>query len=99
MNTTLWPVYIQGNGNVAADSFPVEDRPKKHNSSWKHNGSLHSVLQEVFEKWGQPWFALFTTRDNKQLDQLGSPFPDPEAYQTDALSFTWEDLRLICLSY
>ena len=90
MNTILWPVFIQGYRNVTADS--LSRRGQTQETEWSLN---HSVLQKVFEKWGQPWLDLFATRDNKQLDQFVSPFPDPEAYQVDALSFTWEDLGLI----
>jgi hypothetical protein len=90
LKITLIPVYIQGSRNVAADA--LSRRGQHLDAEWVLNPS---ALLPVFRIWGRPWLDLFATRENKQMHQFVSPFPDEEAFQVDAMSFDWSSLNLI----
>ena len=53
----------------------------------------HQVLQQVWALWGKPWIDLFATKFSKRLPVYVSPVPDPEAWQVDALAFSWRGLE------
>ena len=86
----LRPVYIPGARNVEADGLSRQGQTRE--SEWCIN---HKVLEEIFLQMGHPWLDMFATRDTKRLDQFVSPYPDPEAFGTDALALNWDNLGLI----
>ena len=47
-------------------------------------------LRPVFAKWGEPQIDLFATFANRRLV---SPYPDPRAEWTDAMSMPWDKER------
>ena len=47
-------------------------------------------LQPVFAKCGEPWIDLFATFANRRLVKFVSPYPDPRAEWTDAMSMPWD---------
>ena len=55
-------------------------------------GSQLSRFQSHHSKMGGARIHLFATRLNKQLLIYVSPFPDPQAFDTDALSMDWDIL-------
>ena len=46
-------------------------------------------LRPVFAKWGEPRIDLFATFANRRLVKFISPYPDPRAEWTDAISMPW----------
>ena len=63
--------------------FPVQ--------SWPDTD--HGVVRPVFAKWGEPRVDLFATFANRRLVKFVSPYPDPRAEWTDAMSMTWDNGR------
>ena len=47
-------------------------------------------LRPVFAKWGEPRIDLFATFANRRLVKFVSPYPDPRAEWTDAMSMPWD---------
>ena len=50
-------------------------------------------LRTVFAKWGEPRIDLFATFANRRLVKFVSPYPDPRAEWTDAMSMPWDNGR------
>ena len=50
------------------------------------------VLQRLWNLWGAPHVDLFATTENARLPTFVSPLPEPGAWKTDALSFSWTGL-------
>ena len=51
-------------------------------------------LRPVFAKWGEPQVDLFATFANRRLIiKFVSPYPDPRAEWTDAISVPWDNGR------
>ena len=50
-------------------------------------------LRPVFAKWGEPRIDLFATVANRRLIKFVSPYPDPRAEWTDAMSMPWANGR------
>ena len=50
-------------------------------------------LRPVFAKWGEPRIDLFATFANRRLVKFVSPYPDPRAEWTDAMSMPWDKKR------
>ena len=90
MNTTLLPVFIPGSRNVSADA--LSRRGQIQESEWTLD---QTVLDSVFQSWGQPWLDLFATKHNRRLSQFVCPFLDEQAYDVDALALSWKDLGLV----
>ena len=63
--------------------FPVQSRPDTD----------HGVVRPVFAKWGEPRIDLFVTFANRRLVKFISPYPDPRAEWTDAMSMPWDNGR------
>ena len=47
-------------------------------------------LRPVFAKWGEIRIYLFATFANRWLVKFASPYPDPRAEWTDAMSMPWD---------
>ena len=47
-------------------------------------------LRPVFAKWGELRIDLFATFANRRLVKFVSPYPDPRAEWTDAMSMPWD---------
>jgi len=56
---------------------------------WRLNPA---VVQRVFLRWGVPLIDLFASVENRQTQVFCSRLPDPQAFQTDALSLIWDNL-------
>ena len=50
-------------------------------------------LRPVFAKWGEPQIDMFATFANRRLVKFVSPYPDPRAEWTDAMSMPWDKER------
>ena len=82
-NLFLTPSYIQGVRNVLADSL---SRNTIQESEWRLS---KETFQQVLIACPDLQVDLFATKENHQLDQYVSPFVDPNAVATDALSIDW----------
>ena len=80
-NIQLVPVHLVGKFNSLADQLSRATRPVA--TEWDLNSY---VFRAITQKWGEPGIDLFATRLNKQLLIYVSPCPDPQAFDTDALS-------------
>ena len=79
--------HIPGRLNVLADRLSRPDQILP--AEW----SLAPPVAARFWKiWGQPHIDLFATQENAQLSLFVSPFQDPVAWDTDALSLSWSGL-------
>ena len=50
-------------------------------------------LRPVFVQWGEPQVDLFATFAKRRLIKFASPYPDPRAEFTDAMSVHWDNGR------
>ena len=79
--------FIPGRRNVLADQ--LSRRSQILPAEW----SLHpDVCHHLWKVWGAPHIDLFATSLNHKLPLYCSPFPDPEAWATDALVIPWDRL-------
>ena len=92
-NIQLAVIHLAGKLNTLADQLSRATRPVT--TEWVLNCP---VFRAVTQKWGEPGIDLFATRLNKQLLIYVSPFPDPQAFDTDALSRDWDILLFPYLS-
>ncbi|KAK7094289.1 hypothetical protein V1264_007929 [Littorina saxatilis] len=53
----------------------------------------HGALHRLWALVQKPLVDLFATRFSKRLPIFVSPFPDPEAWQTNALDIPWTGLE------
>ena len=79
--------HVSGSVNVLADVLSRADQVIQ--TEWS---LAPSVLVPVFQLWFRPQIDLFATRLNAKLPRFVSPVADPQAWRTDALSFSWEGL-------
>ena len=82
---TLVPVHLPGVHNIQADSLSRVGRTLT--TEW--TVAMES-LRPVFAKWGEPRIDLFATFANRRLVKFVSPYPDPRAEWTDAMSMPWD---------
>ena len=82
---TLVPVHLPGVHNIQADSLSRVGQTLT--TEWT---MAMESLQTVFAKWGEPWIDLFATFANRRLIKFISPYPDPRAKWTDAMSMPWD---------
>ena len=54
---------------------------------------LPEVVQELFARWGTPNIDLFATSLSNQCPVYVSPVPDPQAWEVDAFSISWNNLH------
>ena len=78
---TLVPVHLPGVHNIQADSLSRVSQTL--NTEWT---MAMERLWPVFAKWGEPQVELFATFANKRLIKFVSPYPDPRAKWTDAMT-------------
>ena len=85
---TLHVKYIPGRLNARADLLSRKGQIIK--AEWSLSRQVFRQILVLF-----PWLQvdLFATQLNNQLPCYVSPFPDPAAWKTDALSFSWQGLK------
>ena len=88
---TLVPRHLSGNLNALADLHSRRDPVGAEWSLDKHTFAWVSRLVEHLQ------VDLFATRDNNQLQQFVSPFPDPLAVAVDAFSLDWNAWETVYL--
>ena len=81
---TLVPVHLPGVHNIQADSMSRVGQTLT--TEWT---MAMESLRPVFAKWGEPRIDLFATLANRRLIKFVSPYPDPRAEWTDAMSMPW----------
>ena len=82
---TLVPIYLPGVHNIQADSLSRVDQTLT--TEWT---MAMESLRPVFAKWGELRIYLFATFTNRRLVKFVSPYPDPRAEWTDAMSMPWD---------
>ena len=85
---TLVPVHLPGVHNIQADSLSRVGQTLT--TEWT---MAMASLQPVIAKWGEPQIDLFATFANRRLVKFVSPYPDPRAEWTDAMSMPWDKER------
>ena len=85
---TLVPIHLPGVHNIQADSLSRVGQTLT--TEWT---MAMESLRPVFAKWGEPWIDLFATFANRRLVKFVSPYPDPRAEWTDAMSMPWDNGR------
>ena len=85
---TLVPVHLPGVHNIQADSLSRVGQTLT--TEWT---MAMERLRPVFAKWGEPQVDLFATFANRRLIKFVSPYPDPRAEWTDAMSMPWDNGR------
>jgi ribonuclease HI len=79
--------HIPGRLNVIADQLSRQGQLLP--TEW----TLHQdLVRLIFNHWSPPLLDLFATRFTTRLPVFVSPVPDPEAWEVDALSISWENL-------
>ena len=79
--------HIPGHLNVIADR--LSRRHQVIHTEWS---LAPEVARKLWQLWGQPHVDLFATRENTKLPTFVSPLQDSQAWRTDALSFSWDNL-------
>ena len=85
---TLVPVHLPGERNIPADSLSRVGQTLT--TEWT---MAMESLWPVFAKWGEPQIDMFATFANRRLVKFVSPYPDPRAEWTDAMSISWDKER------
>ena len=85
---TLVPVHLPGVHNVQLDSLSRVGQTL--NTEWT---MTMERLWPMFAKWGEPQVDLFATFANRRLIKFVSPYLDPRAEWTDAMSMPWDNKR------
>ena len=85
---TLVPVHLPGVRNIQADSLSRVGQTLT--TEWT---MAMESLRPVFPKWGEPQIDMFATFVNRRLVKFVSPYPDPRAEWTDAMSMPWDKER------
>ena len=85
---TLVPVHLPGVRNIQADSLSRVGQSLT--TEWT---MAMESLRPVFAKWGEPQIDMFATFANRRLVKFVSPYPDPRAEWTDAMSMPWDKER------
>ena len=84
----LTPHFLPGHLNVLAD---LQSRPHQVLATeWTLQQQVFQRLQSHFPDMA---IDLFATRLNNKLPRFVSPFPDPVAVDSDALTIEWEGFR------
>ena len=82
---TLVSVHLPGVHNIQADSLSRVSQTLT--TEWT---MAMESLRPVFAKWGKLRIDLFATFANRGLVKFVSPYPDPRAEWTDAMSMPWD---------
>ena len=91
---TLVPVHLPGVHNIQADSLSRVGQTLT--MEWS---MAMERLRPVFAKWGEPQVDLFATFANRRLIKFISPYPDPRAEWTDAMSMPWDNGRGLLFAF
>ena len=91
---TLLPVHLPGVHNIQADSLSRVGQTL--NTEWT---MAMNRLRPVFFQWGEPQVDLFATFTNRRLIKFASPYPDPRAELTDAMSVPWDHGRGLLFAF
>ena len=83
---TLVPVHLPRVHNIQTDSLSRVGQTL--NTEWT---MAMERLRPVFAQWGEPQVDLFATFANRRLIKFASPYPDPRAEFTDAMSVPWDN--------
>ena len=84
----LVPVHLLGVCNVQADALSRIGHTL--NTEWT---LAMECPRPVFTKWGKPQLDMVATFANRWLIEFASPYPDPRADWTDAMSTSWDNGR------
>ena len=82
---TLVPIHLPGVHNIQADSLSRVGQTLT--TEWT---MAMESLRPVFAKWSERRIDLFATFANRGLVKFVSPYPDPRAEWTDAMSMPWD---------
>ena len=85
---TLVPVHLPAVCNIQADSLSRVGQTLT--TEWT---MAMESLRPVFAKWGEPQIDMFATFAIRRLVKFVSPYPDPRAEWTDAMSMPWDKER------
>ena len=85
---TLVPVHLPGVHNIQADSLSRVGQTL--NTEWM---MAMERLRPVFAQWGETQVDLFAMFTYRRLIKFASPYPDPRAEFTDAMSVPWDNTR------
>ena len=85
---TLVPIHLPGVHNIKADSLSRVCQTL--NTEWT---MAMECLRPVLAQLGEPQVDLFATFANRHLIKFASPYPDPRAEFTDAMSAPWDNGR------
>ena len=80
-------VHIPGKDNIGPDNL---SRIFNDTSEWKLK---ENIFNQVCLHFFTPSIDLFASRINNQLLKYVSWFPDPDAYASDAFSFSWHSFE------
>ena len=85
---TLVPVHLPGVRNIQADALSRVGQTLT--TEWT---MAMESLRPVFAKWGEPQIDMFATFSNRRLIKFVSPYPNPRAEWTNAMSMPWDRER------
>ena len=85
---TLVPVHLPGVRNIQVDSLSRVGQTLT--TEWT---MAMESLRPVFAKWGEPQIDMFATFANRRLVKFVSPYLEPRAEWTDAMSMPWDKER------
>lgn len=83
-NMWLYPAHIPGVLNVEADKA---SRKFSDDIEWELAPRLWNKL---VNKWGEPTVDMFASRINNKCKKFVSWYPQPEAWQVDAFTMSWD---------
>ena len=81
----LKAAHIPGKRNILADHLSRGGSRAK-TTEWS---LCQEIVKIIFDIFTTPNIDLFATKENRKLQIYCSPFPDPLAWATDALSVNW----------
>ena len=81
----LKAAHIPGKRNILADHLSRGGSRAK-TTEWS---LCQEIVKIIFDIFTTPNIDLFATKENRKLQTYCSPFPDPLAWATDALSVNW----------
>jgi len=87
LGVTIRAKHIAGKLNVLADSLSRKGQILP--TEWSLSPQ---IFRQICKALGTPHIDLFATSLNTKLPVYVSPYPDPLAWDTDALSMSWEGI-------
>ena len=84
-NIQIKAAHIPGKKNVLADSLS-RGNVKVKITEWS---LCQTVADQLFNIYTKPNIDLFATRENRKIQIFCSPYPEPEAWNCDALACSW----------